>query len=216
MSRVKKVFSVLGKILNVFILAVLIAAVASLAYLLLGAKGKSLPFLEDYQIRTVMSGSMEPTLPVGSVVLIKEQPPSAFVAGDIMTFMSNDPALSGKVVSHRVMEVIDSENNGLMFLTKGDANEDPDLAAAIAPNVIGRVVYDVPYLGYVLNFMGTKSGFFLLLMLPCMIILLLEVIGLIRNIRLYCEEKEQLRLEKAQAEELPAEESERETSNATD
>lgn len=212
MSKLKKVFSALGKILNVFLLIVLVAAMASLAYLLLGAKGKALPFFEDYQIRTVMSGSMEPTLPVGSVALIKKQAPSAFVEGDIMTFMSNDPALSGKVVSHRVIEVIDSENNGLMFLTKGDANEDPDLAAAIAPNVIGRVVFDVPYLGYVLNFMGTKNGFFLLLLLPCMVILLLEVIGLIRNVRLYCEEREQLR--RAQAEKTDVEEEARETSSA--
>lgn len=214
MIKVKKAFSALGKIFNVLLLAILVTAIAALAYLLLGAKGKSLPFLEDYQIRTVMSGSMEPTLPVGSVVLIREQDPSAFVEGDIMTFMSNDPSLAGKVVSHRVMEVIDNENNGLMFLTKGDANEDPDLAAAIAPNVIGRVVYDIPYLGYVLNFMRTKNGFFLLLMLPCMVILLFEVIGLIRNIRLYCEEKEQLRLSKAQGERASAEEAERETSNA--
>lgn len=212
MSKLKKVFSALGKILNIFLLIVLVAAMASLAYLLLGAKGKALPFFEDYQIRTVMSGSMEPTLPVGSVALIKKQAPSAFVEGDIMTFMSNDPALSGKVVSHRVIEVIDSENNGLMFLTKGDANEDPDLAAAIAPNVIGRVVFDVPYLGYVLNFMGTKNGFFLLLLLPCMIILLLEVIGLIRNVRLYCEEREQLR--RAQQEKTDVEEEARETSSA--
>lgn len=91
MSVVKKIFSALGKLFNIVLLIVLIVAIVSLAYLLLGAKGKSLPFLEGYQIRTVMSGSMEPTLPVGSVALIKKQAPSEFVEGDIMTFMSNDP-----------------------------------------------------------------------------------------------------------------------------
>jgi signal peptidase len=90
-SVVKKIFSALGKLFNIVLLIVLIVAIVSLAYLLLGAKGKSLPFLEGYQIRTVMSGSMEPALPVGSVALIKKQAPSEFVEGDIMTFMSNDP-----------------------------------------------------------------------------------------------------------------------------
>ena len=57
--RVKKVFSALGRVLNVVVFTVLILSIAALVYLLFGSKKEGLPFLEDYKIFTVASGSME-------------------------------------------------------------------------------------------------------------------------------------------------------------
>lgn len=188
--RVKKVFSVVGRVLNVVVFAVLILSIAALVYLLFGSKKEGLPFLEDYKIFTVASGSMEKTIHVGSVVVVKRVEPDTLQAGDVISFLSNDPLFNGKVVTHRIEEV--HNETILMFYTKGDANEDRDKTAALGSNVIGKVVLDIPYLGYVLNFMQTKNGVFFVALLPCLLILLLEVFGLVRNICEYVDEKKAL------------------------
>lgn len=188
--RVKKVFSALGRVLNVVVFTVLILSIAALVYLLFGSKKEGLPFLEYYKIFTVASGSMEKTIHVGSVVVVKQVEPETLQAGDVISFISNDPMFNGKVVTHRIEEV--HNESILMFYTKGDANEDRDKTAALGSNVIGKVVLDVPYLGYLLNFMQTKNGVFFVALLPCLLILLLEVFGLVRNICEYVDEKKAL------------------------
>ena len=178
MEQVKKIWSIICKILNAFFLVLLVGLVVVLLYLAIGSKGNGLPFLQNYQLFTVLSGSMEPTLNVGGVIIVEKVDPMTLEEGDIITFVSNDTTLNGKVVSHRILQVVDN-NNGRMFITKGDANEDRDDAAA--------------YLGYLLNFMKTKNGFFLILLLPCMIILLVETISLLKNFWAYVDEKKALK-----------------------
>ena len=136
MERIKKIWSIICKILNAFFLVVLIGLIVILLYLAIGSKGNGLPFLQNYQMFTVLSGSMEPTLNVGGVIIVEKVDPMTLQEGDIITFISNDTSLSGQVVSHRIIQVVDN-NNGRMFITKGDANEDRDDAAAVPTNVIG-------------------------------------------------------------------------------
>lgn len=191
MEQVKKVWSVICKILNAFFLVLLVGLVVILLYLAIGSRGSGFPFLQNYQLFTVLSGSMEPTLNVGGVIIVEKIDPMTLEDGDIITFLSNDTQLNGKVVSHRIIDVVDN-SNGRMFITKGDANEDRDDAAAVPDNVIGRVIFHIPYLGYLLNFMKTKNGFFFILLLPCMIILLVESISLMKNFWAYMDEKKAL------------------------
>ena len=120
MERIKKIWSIICKILNAFFLVVLIGLIVILLYLAIGSKGNGLPFLQNYQMFTVLSGSMEPTLNVGGVIIVEKVDPMTLQEGDIITFISNDTSLSGQVVSHRIIQVVDN-NNGRMFITKGDA-----------------------------------------------------------------------------------------------
>lgn len=183
----KSKWRTLKKGIRVFFTVLLVLSLCLLLYLLVGSKSKQLPFLRDYHIYTVISGSMEPNVPVGSVVVVKEQPPQTLQEGDVISFYSNDPMMAGQIVSHRIQTVLNQDI--LMFITKGDANPAQDPAAALGENVIGRVVYCVPYLGYLLSFLSTRKGIFLVAILPCAVILILEVIGLIRNISSYVDEK---------------------------
>lgn len=106
---------------------------------------------------TVLSSSMEPALPVGCVQVTKPIKPENIKAGDIITFRS---PTNGKLMSHRVVAV--EQDQSYQFRTKGDANEDVDPYSVPAENVVGRVCFRVPHVGYVVEYLKTPIGFILL------------------------------------------------------
>src|SRR5699024_3711580 len=114
-----------------------------------------------YQIKTVLSGSMEPGIQTGSIIAIKETDEQhSFAKGDVITFLTE----SDMVVTHRIDEVI---TNGHSYTTKGDANDGPDLEPVMQENIIGMYKgFTVPYVGYVLNVINTGAGLPLLLVVP--------------------------------------------------
>ncbi|WP_158861830.1 signal peptidase I [Leifsonia sp. AG29] len=95
---------------------------------------------------TVLTTSMEPTLPPGTLIVIRPKPLSDIHVGDVMTYQirSGDPA----VISHRVVAITSSTTNGLTFTTKGDNNARAD-APVVPAQVRGVVWYSVPLIGYV-------------------------------------------------------------------
>jgi len=119
-------------------------------------------------IDAVLSGSMEPALPLGGVVFIKPVEPADIGPGSIIAYRSGEP-----LITHRVVDVIDESE--LSFITKGDANQSPDLSPVPAASVVGKVVFDVPYLGYLAAFVKTPLGFLLAIILPGLAIIGLEL-----------------------------------------
>ncbi len=69
-----------------------------------------------------------------------------------------------------------------MFTTKGDANNAPDQALTHLADIHGKVLFTIPYLGYVLAFAKTKLGFALLVGVPALAIILEELGKIIREI----------------------------------
>ena len=130
-------------------------------------------------LRGVASGSMAPTIPVGAMVVIQPVEIEEILPGDIITFQS--PEVMDTVVTHRVVEVsvVGGER---VFRTQGDANEDPDLNFLPASKVLGRVLFDLPYLGYLSQFIRTRQGWFLIVIIPAAILILMEVVGILKII----------------------------------
>ena len=136
-SKVKKVFKV---IIN----TALVLYIALLAVLVI-------PGVFGIKNFAVTSGSMEPTIPVGSVVYVKSVDYYGISNGDVITFMISKDAK----VTHRVT-AIDDYNKA--FVTKGDNNDMEDASPVHYENVIGKVVFHAPYFGYVLNFLSNIYG----------------------------------------------------------
>lgn len=158
-----------------------------LAFIILLMMAAVLTFLAPHfgwRVDAVFSGSMEPELKVGGVVVNHSVPVEEIKVGDVITFYS---PLNGKLTSHRVIAV---ENSPLYFQTKGDANEDADPFILPAQNVVGKVCFHLPYLGYVTQFVKTPLGFVLTLCLPGLIIIAMEM----RNIWRVLTEKETERI----------------------
>jgi signal peptidase I len=137
------------------------------------------PRLWEIDFRIVTSGSMTPTIPLGSVVLIRPEDPSFILPDDIVTFKSSE--FPNLVVTHRVVEV-SVANGERAFRTQGDANDHPDLELVMPPNLLGRVIFHLPFLGYLSGFVRTQQGWLLLVVTPASILLLIELSNILTAI----------------------------------
>ncbi len=124
----------------------------------------------------VLSGSMEPTMSPGDAVIVDEVSPRQIETGDIVTFQRQG---SQTPTTHRVIDVEQTEN-GPAYVTKGDANEDPDAGAVPADRVIGEVMLIIPWIGYLVQFTNTQVGFLALVLAPFGLLLVSELWSLAR------------------------------------
>ena len=128
-----------------FLSTILLIVLFVLAVLLIG------PTLLGMKSMAVLSGSMEPKIPVGSIVYVEDVEPSTLQAGDVITY-----SISGStMVTHRVVNV-DVENQSI--ITKGDANDVEDGAPVAFSQVIGKMKWHVPLLGYFSIYIRTPLG----------------------------------------------------------
>ncbi|MFA4936993.1 MAG: signal peptidase I [Patescibacteria group bacterium] len=125
----------------------------------------ALPIPGGFKTLVVQSGSMEPAIKTGSVVLVK--PASSYQVGDVITF---GPVSKTKLpTTHRIVE-IRQENNRNVYLTKGDANSSTDIREVRIRDIMGKVLFSVPYVGYAVAAAKTKVGFVIIICIPALFI----------------------------------------------
>lgn len=131
-----------------------------------------------FRLFIVQSGSMEPVLQAGSVVLIKPQ--KEYHPGEIVTF-SPAPGSLKNTVTHRITAL---EWQGLekVFITQGDANQAPDQQKVSLNSILGKVVFALPYIGSLVAFAKTRLGFLLFILLPGLIVIFAEILNIRKEI----------------------------------
>ncbi|GGJ98224.1 S26 family signal peptidase [Lentibacillus kapialis] len=125
------------------------------------------PEVFGYQLKTVLSGSMEPGIQTGSLIAVNTvDNRSNFKKGDVITFQKEKNML----VTHRIIEVI-KDTNGVSYRTKGDNNDGADVNPVSSQDVVGEYTgFTIPYVGYFINFSQSKNGA-LLLLIPGILLL---------------------------------------------
>ncbi|OHA90185.1 MAG: signal peptidase I [Candidatus Zambryskibacteria bacterium RIFCSPHIGHO2_01_FULL_46_30] len=123
------------------------------------------PVSGNIQVKIVQSGSMEPAIKTGAMVVIR--PSSEYRIGDVIMFGKDTK--TEVPTTHRI--VADEVRSGVFYYTtQGDANEDPDPQQVAQSEVIGKVLFSISYLGYVLDFAKKPLGFALLIGVPAVIV----------------------------------------------
>ena len=123
----------------------------------------------------VLSGSMEPTINMGDLVVTAPITSNAIKVGDIVAFYD------GKEfpITHRVINITEGG-----FITKGDANEDPDPMVRSGSSVVGKIAFWVPFAGYLVYFARGIYGLIILIIVPSFVLVITEI----RNIFKYTKE----------------------------
>jgi signal peptidase I len=136
------------------------------------------PIPGHISVKIVKSGSMEPAINVGSIVVVK--PAERYQVGDVITFGADTQTQIP--TTHRIIAT-NVENGATMFTTKGDANEDPDSNKTSVSEVQGKVVFTVPHAGFVLDFAKKPMGFTLMIAVPAAIIIVDELMRIFNEVR---------------------------------
>lgn len=159
-------FSTVGKIWN-WLTTILVTIVVILAILLVGVR------VAGIQVYTVLSGSMEPTYHVGSLIYVKPVDPFKLEAGDPITFMLD----ADTVATHRIVEVVPDENDSsvVRFRTKGDANDAVDGSLVHYKNVLGKPIATIPNLGYFANYIQHPPGSYLAISAGAILVLMVFI-----------------------------------------
>lgn len=121
-----------------------------------------LPGILNYRTYTVLSGSMEPAVRTGSIIVAVPVDARALRIGDVITYKSK--ALQENV-THRVVE-IKGDSKHPTFVTKGDANQSPDPWETTYNGPAGKVILSIPLLGYFFHAVGSPQGHVLFLVVP--------------------------------------------------
>jgi signal peptidase len=131
----------------------------------------TLPALAGYQVLTVLSGSMEPALETGDVIVESKVSPDELKLGDVVTF--REPG-GPRLITHRVREVR-IFGGAAHVTTRGDANTGVERWSIPLDGTVGRVEYRVPKVGYVTNRVGSRFGRLALLVVPALLLCLWEL-----------------------------------------
>lgn len=160
----RKIFHWIGNIVLTILLILVV--------LVVGSKLSKSDDVLGFTPLKVLTGSMEPAIKIGDLIIVKDMDKSNIGEGDIITYRTN----TGVYVTHRVVEVVD-EGGSTMFRTKGDANnvEDKDLVGEEA--IVGKYIFRLPAFGYLSDFMAKPLGFILLFVLPLFILLGKEIVN---------------------------------------
>ena len=136
-----------------------------------------------YNAYVVLTGSMIPEIDPADVVITKKVEGSTLKSGDIITFVSSDSRISNILVTHRILnKYYDATAKSYTYQTKGDANNTPDFTLAEDKNIIGKVIFKVPKIGYIQQLLATRGGLIIVILIPSLIVLSYDIMRLGRNV----------------------------------
>jgi signal peptidase len=160
---------------------VIVAALWTVGGLLFGiCASVTLPYVVGGRSLTVLSGSMEPTIHVGDVVVVRPVSPLDLQIGDVITFRAPDAV--DKLITHRVRG-IRVEAASVRVTTRGDANTTVERWHVPTEGTVGRVMYRIPRLGYLLSWVRGPFGRLLLVVLPALLLGAFELVRIWRPTR---------------------------------
>lgn len=148
---------------------IILCAVGVLLTAVLTPKGE-VPRIFGYTLFRVMTGSMEPGIPVDALIVVQEVEPETLVVGDVISFFSRDPSLLGEVNTHRIVDIYKEEGN-LYFSTRGDANNVVDRYQTREEDIIGKVIFSSKGIGKMIRLISNPLVFLPLIILPLAVML---------------------------------------------
>lgn len=158
---------------STLVTVMLILAVVLCLYVTIQVMSNGYVSLAGHTMFRVVTGSMEPTIPTGALLVAKECDISAVGLGDIVCFKTRSAEIWGSIVTHRVVEVLQNDAGELLLRTQGDANLAADGYLVAASDLIGKVIWhtgDDSVVASIFAFFTNKVGFLGCIVIPCLLL----------------------------------------------
>ena len=172
-GKLKKVDKIISTVMLVFV-----AIMASLSIFFTYSRAKNgIVTVFGYSVCYVVTGSMEPTLLVGDVILIKSPASQEEIhENDIVTYKSTSGVFAGSYITHRVQE-IQIHNGVYQYIMKGDANSANDTEYVDFDKVTGVYVGKIGFVQFVMSMLSSPIAFIVIVILPLLIIFVMQIVN---------------------------------------
>ena len=169
----KNIFNIIGSVLRIIFTIFIICFVVVVCLQRFSNNEIS---IFNYRMFTVASGSMKPKYDIGDILISKEVNPSKIKVGDAISYLGNSGDFDGKVITHEVVQIEKDTDGKYLFHTKGLSNlvEDPVVSEE---QVYGVIVYKPIILSWLYGIISTKTGFYCLIILPLLGIIIYEIVA---------------------------------------
>lgn len=156
-QTIKKTANILSTLAVILALALVLLLVA--------------PRVFGVHVFTVLSGSMEPAYPVGSMIYVKSVDPFQLKEGDVISFLLDE----NTIATHRITGIVPDEEDEsvIRFRTKGDANDAEDGSLVHCRNVVGTPIFTIPKLGYFADYIQHPPGMYIAVSAAAIVLLIL-------------------------------------------
>lgn len=141
-------------------LTIIVVFIADILFQKFVQNKENVDFL-GYKPFIVMTGSMEPNINIGDMVIVKQIPQCEIHIGDIITYKVSNGRES---VTHRVIEIIEKDGK-ITYKTKGDNNNSADTDIVTYENILGKVNFQVEGLGNIITYLFTGTGLGIIVLL---------------------------------------------------
>ncbi|WP_099361291.1 signal peptidase I [Fredinandcohnia onubensis] len=155
-----------------FVLLVLLSVLALVSIFQSKNQVGQVPSILGFKIMTVMTGSMQPELQPGDMIIVKEKDPSKLQVEDVITYQLNEHTL----VTHRIVDLVEKDGV-VLYQTKGDANNVVDNGFVSQEQIVGVLALTIPKAGHLAQVLQTPTGIIIISLL----ILLIITLGMIKK-----------------------------------
>ncbi len=159
-----KILKILILIKNIFFAVILTLFAAILVVTMISRVSGKAPSLMGYSVYRISSGSMEPTLKVGEVILSKSCDPESIAVGDIVTYEGQRGEFKDKIVTHRVERGPYSQSGERYIVTKGDNNPASDSPVNVN-DILGKMECKLGAVSALYDFFVTPWGLISIILL---------------------------------------------------
>lgn len=183
--RNNKALKIIGNILY-YLLVIFIVLI--LLVVILQRVTKNNASIGGIRIFNIVTESMVPEYKVGDILISKSTSLDKIKVGDDIVYLGNKDTFTGKVVTHRVIDIEKNEDGTYLFHTKGIANtaEDPVVSGS---QVYGVIIYKTVILSFISKIINNLYGFYFLIFTPLTILIVFKIIKIYQE-RKYDEESE--------------------------
>lgn len=126
-----------------------------------------------YRIFNVATGSMIPDYEIGDVLVVKEVNTDTLKIDDDVTYLGKTGTFAGRVVTHRIVNIEESEN-GKIFTTRGTAN-DADDPSITGDQIYGKVIYKCVVVSMLSKLANNLTAFYVIVFIPLGILIFLQI-----------------------------------------
>lgn len=170
----KNIMKFLGNMLFIFFVAIILVMLFYSIYTKKTGNSGKPPLIGAY---VIVSPSMVPTINVLDAIVSFRVNTNNLKIGDIITFSSSDSRYDGMTVTHRIIKTSDLEGEKV-YSTKGDNNTTPDGGNVKQSEILGKVVFVVPWLGYIQYLLAKPLGWLILIVVPCVFLIVYDILKL--------------------------------------